>query len=525
MRQLCTGQIFLLSGAALTLVTTFFAPSAKAVSLQVHGDGGVVGDFASDLPPYRTHYQGYRVPLGLSLEARASNTVSLIGDLRLNFNNYPNRANALGNTTDVERNGDVQGRKVNHPLLGNNTQKMETPMAGTAYFQWASEIGLIRAGRMPHNWGLGLWRSSDWKLTGGAVTTSDALSMTADFTPTFSVTVYWEKISEGSPFAKDDDADAYTAEALLSDDPSDVSSHGINRQLGLSFQRYDHRQSSTKILVMDLFTRIYYGPWGAEGEIYFPSGSTESSRFSEQGGNGICLQQKKANGTFIDPVTEANLLKETTCNSQRVENFATLWRFRYQLGGNVKPTTEKGLSLAGTDMARMRLLPTTLRNETHVFALTYGYARGDKDAFANVGSKDDRVRLTSMHPNIRPGLLMFSDVAPRVPGMPGSLVENATFVKWEYAYETPSFGMISPSILYGRLNETNSKGSNADGMAFGRDASLGVEADIAYRYLTTDNVDLGLEAGFWFPGAAWKTTATGKPDNAFGLRVMAGTHF
>lgn len=499
----------LLVATAVSVAVNAALPlKAHAVAVQVQAEGGVVGEHISDIPPYSSNYQGFRVPMRFTLEARPSNTVSLFGDVRFNFQNHPTPAMSLGNTTEAAP------ESFRQPVMA-GSEKQVTLESGVAYLQWASPIGLVRVGRMPRHWGLGIWRSTDMDLTGGALSTSDALSMTMDFTPSFSATLHWEKILEGNPYSRADDADAYTAEVLIADEPSDTNSYGVARQIGVAFQRYDHAQTSTRLLTMDLFTKLFFDEFGIEGEVYFPTGDTKNPAYASNGGTERCTV-RNPNNDFV------------TCSSQRVEGLAALGRVRYQLSGSSRPMSGTAVSLIGNDIARLRRVPTSLRNESHIFGLSLGYVRGDKDAFEGIANKDSRVRATVMNPNIRPSLLMYGFNSANIPGMPGSTMTNTSFIKFDYTYEVSNFGAITPSLVWGVLNETNTKNINIGEVAdsaVGKKQNLGLEFDLGYRYLTVDNIELGLDTGIWFPGEAWSSKLRGKPASVFGARAILGTRF
>ena len=133
-----------------------------------------------------------------------------------------------------------------------------------------------------------------------------------------------------------------------------------------------------------------------------------------------------------------------------------------------------------------------------------------------------------MHPKIRPSLLMFNNVMPLTPGMPGSLVQNSLFVRGEYTYETPAAGAFTPALIWGVLRRTRSADSGksvGESLGAGRYADLGLEFDVGYSYMTTEFIKLGFETGLWMPGRAWAVSGSGKPTESFGGRLSLSTVF
>ncbi len=493
--------------------------NAFAASAQVHGQAAIVGDFSTNLPPFSSTYQGWRVPLGLTLEARASNNLSLFLDLRYGDNAFPAAGRNLGNKQSLNISEKQKGSEVVQPFSyeGTSGTSRDTIHVGFAYLQYASDVGLFKVGRMPRNWGLGIWRNAEWKPEGGAISTSDAISATFDITSSFSGSLYWEKISEGQPTSLEDDADGFTVEALLVDDPSDQSSSGVSRKIGIAFNNYDHKQSSTKIKTLDAFAKINTDHFGIEGEILYPSGSTRSLSYQSNGGPST----QCATTPGSQPKTE-NILN-ISCDSQKIEGFSALLRTRYQFGSPAGQG-EKSLNISQVESVRSRQA-TNMRPETHTASLWYGYARGDSDAFTGIADaqKDDSLKVLAMHPNMRPALLMNSASANFVPGMPGPLVQNETFLRADYTYEAPNFGTITPAVIWGRINSLNTKADLETSV--GKTANLGMEFDIKYGFQTTDNLNLSLEGGFWWPGKAWQSRANSKQDPVYGIKTTASTQF
>ncbi|MFZ9520852.1 MAG: hypothetical protein ACO3A4_10270 [Silvanigrellaceae bacterium] len=480
--------------------------TAHAATAQVNGEAAVVGEFISNTPPTGSELKGLRVPLGLRLEGRASNSVSVFLDLRYNANNYPNVAFPLGNMEGTSEGLKATGNDVNHPFTrnGGRGEKRELLKVNQAYVEYMADVGRFQAGRIPRHWGLGVWLDDTWKPEGGSISTSDAISYAVDFSTRLWATAYWEKISEGSLSSRSDDADALTGEILLSDDMTDGGATGVSRKLGIAFSKYDHSDSSTELKILDIFGEFAFGRLGLGAELNWPTGKTSSFNFDSLGG-----ESAVANGPTYSR------------ESQTVEGLNILVRAGYQLGGGAAPG-DMTSKISQTEAARRRR-PTSQVAGSQIINLLGGFSRGDADAFANVKTKDSRITGVPMHPNVRPAFLMFNPLSQDIAGMPGTLVRNVVFGKAEYSYESPTFGMIAPAVVFARLDQTNSK--TTDGTAsVGGNGNLGFEVDLTYSYRTMDGVRFSLDGGLWVPGGAWETSGV-KPETVYGLRATAATYF
>ncbi len=482
---------------------------ADAVSIQAHGQAAMVGDFVNGLPAGGSVYQGWRLPLGLTLEARPSNNMAVVYDLRLGVNQYPTLAREMGNSQ-----GDKgEPARVPFATQGGRGERFEIPSTGFAYVEYASgDFGLFRVGRMPRHWGLGLWRhdggvnpsaqSRDWVPEGGSISTTDGVSVLLDFR-TLYFGGYWEKHSEGSPFLRGDDAESWTVDLRVGDSLTESSQSSSGREVGIAFSRYVDAVSDTRMNILDLYSRLRYSSLFLEGEFLYPNGSTKSAQYRDLGGGAPCA-------------TDAALAKaHLMCEKGSIDWVSTLFRSRYQFSNS----GGSDATLSASEATAKRGVPTVSRRETHSAGFWFGYAGGDAGALSG-GNGTSGVTMGVMHPNIRPSLLMFSSVATPVAGMPGAVVGNAMFVRGDYTYESPTVGAFTPSLVWGMLRETQTGTTG-----YGRSPGLGIEADVAYSYLTTDFIKIGADVGVWFPGAAWSEKGSGRPGSVLGGRLAVSTNF
>ncbi|MEY4065646.1 MAG: hypothetical protein RIR26_1854 [Pseudomonadota bacterium] len=500
---------------ALACVAAGSSQAAHAATAQINGQAALVGEFISNLPPAGQELKGLRVPLGLTLEGRSSSNLGIFLDLRFNANQFPRTAVSLGNTEALNTDAELKGDEVRQPftLEGGRGERREPLYVNQAFVQYdSSEAGRFRAGRMPRHWGLGIWMDDEWKPEGGTRSSSDGVSYTVDFPSALSATAYWEKISEGRLSSRSDDADALTMEILIADELTDASSSGLSRRLGLAFSKYDHAATSTELRIYDIFGVFSFGRMGLEGEINWPDGSTKSLSYASLGG---ATEKQKC------PELSNPKQLYVSCDSQKVNGLNLLLRARYQLSGGVS-AGDKSARLSQTEAARSRR-PTSQVAESQIVSLVGGYSKGDSDAFADATDRDNSITGVPMHPNVRPAFLMFNPLSSNIAGMPGALVQNVLFARADYSFESPSFGMLTPAVIFARLDALNKSGV-VTASKVGTVKNVGFEVDVNYSYRTMDGVRFGLDGGLWVPGGAWETSGV-KPETVYGVRATAATFF
>lgn len=504
-------------GSALVAVGVFGLAASHqglAVSLQVHGQAALVGDFTNGLPPSGLVYQAVRVPLGFTLEARPTNNLAAFLDLRLASNQYPNEARALGNSQSTRGSATV-------PFSGGDWSRWsqtDQVFANFAFVEYASnDFGLFRVGRIPRHWGLGIWRNDaglspspqyrDWIATAGSVSTTDGASVNFDFR-NINLGLHWEKNSEGSPLSRSDDAESWTVDLTVGDSLTEANQSAFAREAGIAFSRFTGSDSSTKLNILDIYSRLRYRSVALEGEFLYPNGTTESAQYEGQGGAGPCA---------TDPVKK---FKGLMCSEGKVDWVSGLFKAKYEFSNAGLNATQ-----SVSEAVARRGIPSVNRRESHSLGLWTGFASGDSDAFQ---SGNNNVNMGVMHPNVQPSLLMFSSLGGRNAGMPGALVANTVFVRGEYTYESPTVGTLVPSVIWGTLRETRPADASktlASTEGVGRYSNLGTEFQLSYSYLTTDYIKLGAEASFWLPGAAWAEKGTNAPSSVMGARVIVSTIF
>ena len=549
---MCVFKKIKITLAALTPVL-FSGQAFPSTSLTVSGHAGIVGQYESNVPPANVNYFGFRVPIGLTLEADPTDNLNIYLGFDYAYNNYPGQSVLLGQTKETSTSNNYG---TSTPLPFSNTtgahgnkvstsdpsttgspfnQKTDTPTLTTAYFTYQTPVGLLKAGRMPHNWGLGIWYNTDWTPTNGSISTSDAIAFLADLS-LFDVTIYYQRYGQGvGGTSTDGTAVAYTGEARLKTDPADVPSSGATREFGISYTKFDHDNSGTSLNIMDTYGKFYLSKYFIGGEVLYPSGETSSPNYQNLGGGPSCSAISAGSSEY------------RTCNSENVSSLAALLKFKVQLGGGENST------LAAID-ASQNLVGTAERVESHTLGLWVGYASGGENQFYSsndpiYGLKGNNISAITMNSNIQPSFLMFNNATPAINGMPTNAITNATFVRANYTYESPGFGSITPVLVWGRLNRTNpnyescaeeqkvvsstdpnvasnpSPTSSVNHVCVGGSAALGFELDLTYEYTTLDRVHFGVDAGYWAVGNAWQVNGQGKPNGSMGARLFTGTEF
>jgi hypothetical protein len=498
----------------VVVIALAHSSAAHATPLQAHGQAGLVGDYQSGLTAKQTNYQAIRMPFSLTVEGKASSKVSLFLNLSPSFNLFPNTATELGNDSTTDVNKRQTGSETYQPL-SNRYRAAEVLKSSYAYVNFASDVGLLTFGRVPRHWGLGLWKNAQWRPDAGAISTSDMVGLTLDFSSSLSGSVAFEKMNEGSPSVVGDDGDAFTIEAMLADDPSDPSSSGLAKRIGLTFSSYRHPRTETELSILDMFGQFYFSNVLLEGEMLYPTGNTRSTSYALSGGDSTsCADARNPDKDDIG------------CERKSIEGFGALLRMRLLVGGGESQDNQSWSSVASVDAARKNL-STVLSPESHEIGAEVGFARGDSDSFKST-NKDNAITGLGFHPNIRPSLIMFGSAQPLAPGFPGAVVQNVFYTKVNYTYETPGFGLISPSLIWAQLNKTAGNGPDVvDGTA-GRKSNLGIEVNLDYSYRTTSRVDFGVTAGALIAGDAYTIKTAGTEEKAkasYGIRTTVSTSF
>ena len=520
----------------ILVVSILFSPMLAwgDAALVIRGRSAAIGALAPGVPPVNdtksassSKYSGIHVPLALNLEAKVSPNFSVIFDLDYTYNNYPERSLYLG----TPRNYDpaLTPQTYPYPLshYGYNSSgtltpygsKMGTLQLAQAYLAYATPFGIFQAGRMPRNWGLGIWLNSAWNPYSGQISTSDAVSFASAFSH-FKIQALFE-IYNKSQGGRDEsqDASAWSVFATLGDVDAEPSTAGFSRELGLGFSSFQNDATRTSLQIVDIYGKLFVPSFSLGGEFLFFSGDTKSAQYQALGGDVSC------------PTTPG-----ITCSAQKVFTFSSMVKAGFLILGPQASSTLKQIE------TERKQVGTALRSEAHLANAMFIYASGDKTQFIADGGGKNGIGGGYIHPSVNPPFLMF--ITPFAQGMPGPMMTNITFLRFQYEYEHPKYGSFAPSLTWGRLNTANPMfgtlckdtnkailptGSIGDQVAentpcdishFGKNKDLGVEFELSYRYTMPDLVQLGADVSYWRVGKAWENSVTKTgPKNAYGIRL------
>ena len=446
--------------ATQSLLTTLGIISSyqvQAASISAFGDAGVSAEVKIDGTPNQDTHRALKAPLNLTLEGIVSDTVSVFFNLNYGGGSDSCGGRSLGNSAAetpynlgcIAYSGSSQPLSI--PLFEKDQTQEDSfsKYVGYAYFSWASDWGVIKAGRLPLHWGLGLWRNSAWSIDSPMYTTADALSLTLKLPSTnISITGRYEKYAEGDTQASGGESEAYTAEVLVGgrdDDPSAVS---LNRTLGVAFSTFKREgDNSTDLIFVDVFGRFRVGNLQIEGEVLSSSDSTKEKALLSAMGGKVCYA---ADGS------------DCANESSTVQGIAAVAKISYLLGD---ASTELPGGISAFSAAKNRL-PSKQRPESHIVDLELGFASGDSDQFLNKDEAsqalaDNDAKGSFLHPNKRPSLLMFGKTnglranPDERTGMPGAVLSNLWYTKLSYTYESGSWGELMPSAIIGMLHKKN----------------------------------------------------------------------
>lgn len=513
--------------SSLMLISNF---SYAGTSLMVSGHVGAVGQATYGSPPVSSNFSAIRVPIGLVLEARPTDNLSLYLGIDYAYNNYPGPSIYLGQNSTTAKNNSAG---TSSPLPFSNatngspySQQIDNVYITQAYFSYQTAIGLFTAGRMPRHWGLGIYKNAEWTPFSGLPSTSDMVGLRTDFNA-FDVGIFYEKFAEGvGGTSLDAEGNAFTIEARLKSDPADVASSGVGQELGILYTKYSHSKSNTSLNILDVYAKFYISSFYLGSEILYPTGSSQSPNYQALGGTPAC-------SSLPDDITAGS----RSCVAQNISAFAALLKMKYQIAAG------ENTSLASTEKSQSKL-GTEERKTSHVIGMLGGHVSGGSNQFNAAGTTNssDSISAIMINSNIQPAFLMFNNTLPAVNGMPGGALTNTTFLRLDYTYDNPSFGSVGPAFIWGMINNLN-KNYNAqntlcnnkspvldpnspnNSFCVGGDHNLGFEADISYRYTTQDLVTFGVDAGYWFVGDAWKIYDKSLNQSVYGIRASIAAQF
>lgn len=506
-------------------------PGYASSSLSVGGHAGAVGQYLHGMPPLINTYTAFQVPVGLILQANPTDDFSVIMELDYAYSNYPVTTTLMGET-NATKEANAHGNAIPMPFANSVNwggplnpfgQKVDTVTIVQAYLAYQTPIGLFRAGRMPRDWGLGIWYDSYWTAQGSGISTTDALAFTTDF-GLYDVSLYYEKYGQSvGGYFNNGSATGYTVEGRLKTDPNDIASNGISRNVGLIYSKFIHQQSSTDLNILDVYGKFYFSRFFIGAEVLFPSGQTRNANYQTLGGAPLCKS----------PVSDSK-----TCSSQTIASLGALMKMRFRFDDPSKNST-----LYAVDKS-LTLLGTRERQNSHIGEIWMGYASGGKNQFApenEINIASNRITAIRLNPNILPALLMFTNTTPLINGMPTASITNSTFARASYTYQSNKWGSLSPAVIWGMINSTSEYFNNnnpackstpelnfsnsVNNFCVGNSRNLGTELDLTYAYTTEHMITGQVDAGYWMVGKAWERKGQILPYSTFGIRAILSTQW
>lgn len=505
-------------------------PTYASSSLTVSGHAGTVGQYLHGMPPATQTYGAFQVPVGLILQANPTDDFSAILELDYAYSNYPALTTLLGQTNNnKDEVGNENGNSIPMPLANSVYlglpfgQKVDTITLVQAYLAYETPFGLFRAGRMPRDWGLGLWYNGNWTAQGSGISTTDAVAFTTDF-GLYDVSVYYEKYGQsvGGVF-NEGSATGYTVEGRLKTSAIDAPNSGISRNIGIIYSKFIHQQSDTNMNLLDIYGKFYFPRFFIGAEVLYPSGRTRNANYQTVGGAPLCASPASDN---------------QSCSSQTVSALGALLKMKFRFDAPNKYSTlyaiDKSLTLLGTQE----------RQKSHTGEIWAGYASGGSNQFTpsdQINTASNKITAIRLNPNIMPSLLMFTNTTPLINGMPTASITNSTFLRASYTYQSNVWGSITPSIVWGMINFKNenfnatnpacvsSPGLNyssaVNNFCVGSTHNLGTEVDLSYAYTTKHLITAQLDLGYWFVGKAWERIEQKLPFSTLGVRAILSTQF
>ena len=382
----------------------------------------------------------------------------------------PNATQPLGNGQGGFVFGDIQTAALN---------------LNRVWLEWTSDFGVFRVGRVPISWGYGLTWDAGNRVWDDYQTTDDRLEYRLHLGNVIGAIAY-TKARKLSVLESTDDQDFYTV-YLQYDNPE------LDVEGGIYFEKQS-RSSGTA---------------GITGNV--TGSDTDSSNPFANKGSSIPLANSSPypkNNNAIDVY-----LKKTTG--------------RFTFGGEVTWISGKAYSLSGAgvddDLNAFGALGNITFSYHKLKAFTEAvYATGDTNINDNNSTAFSLIHLN----RARPGLILGRELLGQYHG--NSVSQGNLLI---YGKQNSFSGLlyVRPGI---RLDWSPSWASGVEviiarkaSTQAGESANLGWELDLGTDYSVYKNFDLGLNAGFAFPGEGIPLPTAGERKMIFAVRTTAALKF
>jgi hypothetical protein len=574
-RDLRGARHFLLRLAALAAVASASSPAA---AFFVDGEGHYALRGQTETSPGFSkktgYYQAIEQSFSLRGEARVSDTAGMHLELRL-FDD--DRAAYLGDKAqphDCQPDRDPNGKVVapadpNDPCAGAHQNTGEPgyqpykPRITQAYFEYAFDYCLVKAGRRARDWGLGIFLSDGTKPFDTDQSLFDGVSCDINIqkSQTLGFSFGYDKLAETGTFADrsaahdpaesrtfgptdtSDDLDQYFF-TINFDDRKANAGAAFTKQVGVYFSQVSSRKvtdggSGTDIKFFDLYTGFYFLDLALKNEFLFRMGRSGDPNWQMLGGARDDGSDPAVNK--LDSIGFAGALEWTASRSG-----APLGPTEYNQGDASRhvvflnyayaPGEDKGGGLSDdlVDPACKGRSDLCDPNKDDNLPLKYGHA-----------ARTNKVTAMAFNRNYKPALLLFNQKPVtdryRVDGVFNpSRVENATVLGLGYRYESQQNGNFEIKAVTAQLNHGVDGGvkeyyAYLDEVAPDLDdgsrpagyygKNLGVELDLGYGYKFGREAEVGGAIAGAMPGNAWRVEVEHKPTSDFMLQAYGAFHF
>lgn len=377
----------------------------------------------------------------------------------------PDATQPLGNGQGGFVFGDVQSASLN---------------LNRVWMEWTSDFGVVRLGRVPISWGYGLTWDAGNGIWDDYQTTDDRLEYRLHLGNVIGALAY-TKARKLSVLEGSDDQDFYTA-YLQYDNPE------LDVEGGIYFEKQARSSGLDAMTGTPTSVPAPSNPLAPTIESPYPKNN-----------NAIDVYLKKTTGRFTYG-------GEVTWISGKA----------YDLGGD---GTEDDLSAFGA-MGSITYAYHKFKAFTEVV-----YASGDKDTKDNTATGYSLLHLN----RARPGLILGRELIGQFHSTNGNTVSQGNLLVYGQGDNFSGLLFIRPGV---RIDWSPTWASGVEvifakkaTVQEGENANLGWEIDLGTDYNIYRNFNLGINAGFAFPGEGIEIPSGGERKMIFAVRTTAALKF
>jgi len=354
-----------------------------------------------------------------------------------------------------------------------NTQGL---ILNRVWLEWVSDVGILRAGRMPVSWGYGVLYDAGNQIWDDFQSTFDRLEYRLHLGNIAGGLAY-SKGRKLSTLGNDNDQEFYTIYVQYNNDESET-------ELGLLYEKQARSTNQT-----DAWTRTNH-PYAMPGVAGAPS--TSSHIGYPQSNHVLDFYLKKSSGSF-------------------------------SFGGEASWITGTAFDYQGDGRTDELSAYAVLLNLSYEFSvvksfLDFTYVSGDSDL-----KNDSMTGFVLFHRNRRPGIILGRELlGPYY----GSAISQGSLVYYGNPDVFSGVIYLRPGIRF-EWSPSWSSGleviyAQKAAKAAGEEANLGIEIDAGVEHVVYKNFDIGATLGYLIPG---KGLQVADPQGVFAFRAMASLKF